>query len=63
MTISELHPFIRSSRGSIQNCIIYSLSRDRDLASCVTDTACVKYGSMNVRRLQAQGDDLIITVD
>ena len=63
MTISDLQPIIRSSRMAIQDCIVYSLSQDKDLYSCVTDTACVKYGSMTVRRLQAQGDKLIITVD
>jgi len=63
MKLKELKPILRSVTGRFQPTIIYDLSTCEDIiAGCSVEYAVEHYGDLEVVRLEACGDDLVINV-
>ena len=63
MKLKELKSILYSQIGSIQTAIVYDLERNIDLTEAGSiESAIVRFGEREVKRITAYNDTLIITV-
>lgn len=62
MLLKELKGILRSIRGNVQNAIIYDSQTNSDMAEGVIDNLVQEYGDLTVQRIEAENNNLIITV-
>lgn len=63
MKIKDLTPVLYSTRGSVQFAVVYDQEQNCDIASgCSIDHAVKEYGERELKRIEAVGDQLLLTV-
>lgn len=63
MKLKDLSGIIRSTTGSLQFVIVYDITTNTDLENdCSAEYAMKTYGDREVQRIQAEGDQLVITI-
>lgn len=63
MKVGDLKGIAYSSTGNIQFATVYDIDSDADLESgCSVEYAIKHYGDMEVKRIQAYGNELIINL-
>lgn len=63
MILRDLKGILYSNTGNIQFATVYDIDSDADLESgCSVEYAINHYGNMEVKRIQAYGNELIINL-
>lgn len=63
MKLAQLKTVLRSPSGRVQDAVVYDYERNQVLKDgCSVEHAVEAYGEREVKRIQASGDRLVITI-
>ena len=62
MFLKNLKPVLHSNRGNVQMAVIWDSQTGSDLADGTIDFLVEEYGDLQVKRIEAQDNQLILTV-
>lgn len=63
MTLKDMKSVLYSSRGNVQFAIVYDSEKNIDIENgCSIDYAVEKYGDLNVKRIEAYENQLLLTI-